>query len=219
MTQAVRTVQIAEPDTSEELIKILDDTDPNGKPIARPLLHHVQLKTNQLDAMVEWYKVVTGCQISYGDERAVWVTNDLASHRLAFVAGDFMDADPDAVRRPGLHHVGFEYATLDELLETWERLAALDILPHRTVNHGPSTSFYYVDPDGNSVELQVDNHHDWRESRKVFYTDRFQIDPFGPGVDPAKLLEARRAGVSADEVHRRSYEGEWPNTLPNEVRR
>jgi hypothetical protein len=31
------------------------------------------------------------------------------------------------------------------------------IRPFYSINHGPTTSLYYTDPDGNRVELLVDN--------------------------------------------------------------
>ena len=57
---------------------------------------------------------------------------------------------------PGLDHVQFRHASLGALLDRYEILRDLGIKPHRTMNHGPSTSFYYRDPDGNGVELYRD---------------------------------------------------------------
>ena len=34
-----------------------------------------------------------------------------------------------------------------------QRMRELGIKPHMSLDHGITTSFYYVDPDGNSVEL------------------------------------------------------------------
>jgi catechol-2,3-dioxygenase len=62
-----------------------------------------------------------------------------------------------------LQHIGLCAPAPDNTQEparqacTYTRLKALDITPHFTVDHGMTTSFYYVDPDGNSVELQCDN--------------------------------------------------------------
>ena len=38
-----------------------------------------------------------------------------------------------------------------------EALEEVGIQPHVPVQHGPTTSLYYRDPDGNMVELQIDN--------------------------------------------------------------
>jgi catechol 2,3-dioxygenase len=186
--------------------------------ILRPTLHHVQVTTTRLDEMIEWYQTVTGMEIMHRGSGAAWLTNDRAGHRFAVVTGDLTE-DPDKLSHTGLHHSAYEYGALDELLSTYVRLKRLDILPHRTVNHGMTTSFYYVDPDGNSVELQADNFGDWDMAREFMRSPEFAADPFGPGVDPEKLLAARRAGMDAEEINRRSYAGEFPNVRPNELRR
>ena len=41
---------------------------------------------------------------------------------------------------------------MDDLLDTYVRLKADGIVPHACLDHGMTMSFYYVDPDGNSVE-------------------------------------------------------------------
>jgi catechol 2,3-dioxygenase len=184
----------------------------------RPTLHHVQVTTTRLDEMIAWYQTVVGMEIMHRGSGAAWLSNDRAGHRFAVVTGKLTE-DPDKLAHTGLHHSAFEYSSLDELLGTYLRLKKLDILPHRTVNHGMTTSFYYVDPDGNSVELQADNFADWEVSREFLRSPEFEADPFGPGVDPESLLAARRAGMEADEVNRRSYAGEFPNVRPNELRR
>jgi catechol 2,3-dioxygenase len=185
---------------------------------ARPLLHHVQLKTTRLDEMVEWYGRVLGLVVGFRGQGGAWLTNDDANHRLAFVTSPKLGEDPGKLVHAGLHHTAWEFADIDELLGTYERLRDAGILPHRTVDHGPITSFYYVDPDGNSVELQVDNYGDWRESALFFDTEAFANDPYGPGVDPEGLIAARRAGADGAELHRRAYAGDFPNTRPNDRR-
>jgi catechol 2,3-dioxygenase len=184
----------------------------------RPLLHHVQLKTTRLDEMVEWYVDLLGLVISHRGSGAAWLTNDDANHRIAIVSTPKLKDDPDKLAHTGLHHTAWEFATLDDLLATYVRLRDDGQLPHRTVNHGPITSFYYADPDGNSIELQVDNFADWRESIKFFASAAFERDPFGPGVDPEALLAERAAGVDPAELVQRSYAGEFPVVRPNDRR-
>jgi catechol 2,3-dioxygenase len=185
---------------------------------ARPILHHVQLKTARLDAMIEWYTDAVGLVLTYRAEQAAWLTNDEANHRLALLATPGLTDDPDKVEHVGLHHSAWEFADLDGLLETYVHFREKEELPHRTVNHGPTTSFYYLDPDGNSVELQVDNYGDWRHSIEFFRGPEFAADPFGPGVDPEALLTERAKGIDAAELARRSYAGDFPPARPNDRR-
>lgn len=178
----------------------------------------MQLKTTRLDEMIEWYSDTLGLVVSHRGSGAAWLTNDDANHRLALMSTPGLKDDPEKLEHTGLHHTAWEYATLDELLGTYVRRRDWGQLPHRTVNHGPITSFYYADPDGNSVELQVDNYGDWRESVQFFVSEAFAADPFGPGVDPEALLAQRTAGVDPRELADRSYAGEFPVTRPNDRR-
>jgi catechol 2,3-dioxygenase len=209
-----RTVQLEE--RPMPLVHRLKPTELDAVP--RPFLHHVQLKTIRMDEMIDWYCQVTGMVVNFEGMGGAWLTNDDANHRLALVTSPHLADEPNKLAHTGMHHTAWEYADIDELLSTYERLRDAGILPHRTVNHGPSISFYYVDPDGNSVELQVDNDNDWRESAKFFESAQFAADPYGPGVDPEKLIAARREGASASEIHRRCYAGEFPNVRENDRR-
>ena len=184
----------------------------------RPILHHVQLKTNRLEEMIEWYSDVIGLTISYRGSGAAWLTNDESNHRLALLSTPKLTDDPKKIDHIGLHHTGWEFPHLDDLLATYARLRDRGELPHRTVNHGVTTSFYYTDPDGNSVELQVDNFADWRESVHFFTGDEFASDPFGPGVNPEALIAQREAGVEPRELAIRSRAGEFPEVIPNDRR-
>ena len=91
----------------------------------------------------------------------------------------------------------------------------LGIEPVLTADHGPTTSLYYQDPDGNSVELLVDNFGDWESSKNYMETSQdFAAKPFGSYVDPERLIAARDAGVPVAELHTRAYAGEFPPTRP-----
>ena len=77
----------------------------------------------------------------------------------------------------------FEYDDIDAWLATYERLKAHGIVPHMVVDHGMTLSMYYLDPDGNSVELQVDNFGDWgRSSAFVRDAPEFAANPIGEFV-------------------------------------
>lgn len=182
----------------------------NGTPHARPRLHHVNLKTTRLDEMIRWYReVVGGLDVTFAYPDGAWLTNDDANHRIALMTSPALGVDGDKFLHAGLHHVAFEFDTLDALLDTYVRLAEVGIVPHFTVDHGMTTSFYYADPDGNSVELQVDNFGDWARSTEWMRSaPEFAADPRGSLVDPQRMIEARTAGTSAEEIHRRAYAGE-----------
>jgi catechol 2,3-dioxygenase len=184
-----------------------------------PILHHVNFKTTRLQEMIDWYGVVVGCKPVHQFAGGAWLTNDNANHRIALVTSPKLSDDPDRLVHSGIHHIAFEYESLDDLLFTFHRLEALGIKPHMTLDHGLTTSFYYVDPDGNSVELQCDNFGDWAVSTQWMHTaPEFAANPIGTPVDPRKMLEAREAGESIKEVQRRAYAGEFPPSEPMDPR-
>ena len=169
--------------------------------------------------MIDWYATVVGMAPNFQFPGGAWLTNDAANHRLALLTSPRMSDDPDKLVHTGIHHSAFEYTTIDELLETYRRLKGLRIVPHFTVDHGMTTSFYYVDPDGNSVELQVDNFGDWEQSSEWMRTSpQFAADPIGTPVDPEQMIAARKAGASFAELHRRAYAGEFPPAGPIDPR-
>ena len=101
--------------------------------------------------------------------------------------------------------MAYGYASLEELLLTYERLQAVGIVPWWPVNHGMTTSLYYRDPDGHGVELQVDNFATEKEGDAFIQSEAFRRNPVGVSMDPDDLLARLRAGVPVAELTK--YEG------------
>ncbi len=97
-------------------------------------------------------------------------------------------------------HVAFTFASMGELLDNYERLAARGIRPFRSINHGPTTSMYYVDPDGNRVELQIDNFATAEEGQAWMLSPAFDRNPIGVEFDPDELVRKFQAGVPVAEL-------------------
>ncbi len=88
-----------------------------------------------------------------------------------------------------------------------------------TADHGPTTAFYYTDPDGNSVELFVDTFGDWDKSTEYVRTSpEFHQNSMGTYIDPEQLMAACKAGATPAEQHRRAYAGEFPPSRPRDPR-
>jgi catechol 2,3-dioxygenase len=186
--------------------------------ITAPTLHHVNLKTPRLGEMIEWYGLVVGMRATYAFDGGAWLSNDSANHRLALLSTPLVCDDPDKLVHAGIHHTAFEYGTLDELLSTYMRLDEVGVVPHSVLDHGMTLSFYYLDPDGNSVELQVDHFGDWTRSTEFMHGERFAEDPIGTYVDPRQLVAAWQSGTSAADLHRRAYDGEFAPAEPQDLR-
>jgi catechol-2,3-dioxygenase len=187
--------------------------------IAYPTLHHVNLKTHRLKEMIDWYGLVIGTTVTHQFNGGAWLSNDAANHRLALLHHPDWEDDPDKLQHTGLHHTAYEYQSMDGLLDTYVRLAQRGILPHCCLDHGMTMSFYYVDPDGNSVELQCDDFGDWAASKEFMHTSpQFAENPIGVSIDPARVVAARDEGANAQELHRRAYAGEFPSEKPLDLR-
>jgi catechol 2,3-dioxygenase len=190
------------------------------KPIKRPVFHHALLKTARMQEMIDWYAAAVGIEANFQAPGIAFLSNDGANHRISMVGNPQFRENPDFRRAVGLHHLAFEYDTVDDLLDTWERLHdEFGYEPHVAVHHGMTLSFYYVDPDGNSVELQADAFGDWKKSTKwMRESAEFKADPIGKYVVPAKMVAARSAGVKTEELLRRAYAGEYAPATPYDYR-
>lgn len=156
-------------------------------------LAHLVLRTKHYEAARHWYETVLGAFTVFGNEKLSFLTYDDEHHRIALV--NLPEHAPDRpAGSPGLEHIGFTYASLGELLATYRRLAGEGIEPSWCVNHGPTTSIYYSDPDGNEVELQVDNFDDMGGLLEWFATGAFAVNPIGPVFDPEELATRWEAG-------------------------
>ena len=187
--------------------------------VIHPTLHHVNLKTNRLDEMIDWYGQVVGTTVTYKFDGGAWLSNDAANHRIALLANAEWDDDPYKLQHTGLHHTAYEYPSMDDLLDTYVRLKEHDIEPHACLDHGMTMSFYYVDPDGNSVELQCDEFGDWAASKEfMLRSPEFAENPIGQNIDPALVVQARDGGATAEELHRRAYVGEFAPVDPLDLR-
>ena len=184
-------------------------------------MHHFGLKTSNLDAMVDWYGKVLGMKPNHrtsatsaaqGDSRwkIAWVSNDDANHRISIMALPRLSDDEQRSRHKGMHHIAFEYSTLDDLLAAYAQLKLLAIEPVCAADHGATTSFYYEDPDHNSIELMVDNFGNGEQSSDfIRRSPDFANNPMGADVDPDQIYAARAAGMSIAEIHERAYAGEF----------
>lgn len=164
-------------------------------------LAHIVLRTSRLQEMVDWYQTVLGATAAFQNEILAFLSYDEEHHRVAFVNMPDLTPQPDGIT--GFHHAAFTYASLSDLMATYKRLRDLGIKPIFPINHGPTTSMYYADPDGNQIELQVDNYDDIEDATAFFYSPAFAENPIGVEFDPDDLLRRLEAGEDETELKRR----------------
>jgi len=162
---------------------------------------HFVVRTSNFEGMRRWYLTVLNARVVHDNGQICFLTYDDEHHRLALVNVPDLHA-PDA-ESWGLAHVAYSFRTLRQLLSIYVRLRDQGILPVRPINHGPTVSLYYKDPDGTAVEFQVDAFSTKAEAAGFFQTDAFKENPIGVLFDPEELVRAYEAGVPEDELMRR----------------
>jgi len=166
----------------------------------------VVLRTGRYDEMRSWYRFLLDLDPYYenlpagrnepGPDRAAWATQvRLAFFRLSldhpyqqvialFDVPGTGALDPTAA---GLHHMQLREDSLQSLATDYRRLKANGIAPFRTVDHGPSMSFYYKDPDSNVVELAASNHATVDAYLASLDSAEFRRNPSGSPVDADRV--------------------------------
>lgn len=161
-------------------------------------LAHFVLRSNHYRETIAWYEQVVGARAVFSNEMVTFLTYDDEHHRIAVVNAPFLE-DPSPAAA-GLDHIAFTFATLADLLHTYRRLKAVGIVPYWCINHGPTTSLYYRDPNGVQVELQIDNFPDEAALAAWMQSGAFKANPIGVDFDPDVLCARLDRGDPIEEL-------------------
>lgn len=186
--------------------KRMDSTISKDKKIRPYELAHVNFHTPNLEEMKDWYLTVLEGEIVFADENFAFLTIDGDFHRIALIRNSMLGKKSG--REAAADHSAFAYKSLGELIHTYERLEKVGICPVRVINHGPTISLYYRDPDGNHVELQVNRFQSMSEIREYLKDGTFAADPIGVEFDIGSFIERFRSGQSTEELFRITYSGD-----------
>lgn len=141
--------------------------------------------------------------LSYDDEH----------HRVAIVA--IPGTQAKVVSSCGLEHIAFTFNSLSDLLLSYRQRKQKGILPLWSVNHGPTTSIYYEDPDGNNIETQVDNFKDPDEAAAFMKSEEFAGNPIGTDFNPEDFISRLKHGQSEHLLKKRVEIG--PRNIPSHM--
>ncbi|XXH05405.1 hypothetical protein Hte_011831 [Hypoxylon texense] len=177
----------------------------SGKVLSPAKLAHVVLRTPRFRPMVEFYKALLGAHVTLETPGLAFMTYDEEHHRIAIAA--FPDCGDRVRTSAGMEHIAFSYDTLRDLLTSYQQRKARGIVPFWCVNHGPTTSMYYQDPDGNQIEMQVDNFDTPEEANAYMVGPEIAGNPFGVDYDPADLIRRLESGEPEAEIKKRPKSG------------
>jgi catechol-2,3-dioxygenase len=165
-------------------------------------LAHVVYMTRRYDEMISWYQKVFEAKVQYQNPALAFLTYDDEHHRFAFANMSVFspNGSDEKSSNIGVNHVGYTYAHLGDLLETYDRLKQLGITPYWRVHHGLTLSVYYRDPDGNRMEFQVDCCANANEAHAFMHSEAFAANPVGVEIDPDSLLTQYRTGVPVETL-------------------
>ncbi|OAL34278.1 hypothetical protein AYO20_06534 [Fonsecaea nubica] len=171
---------------------------------------HVVFQTNNLKPMVEFYKRFLNAHASYENDFACFLTYDEEHHRVAIV--QIPSLGPRDPKAAGLQHMAFTYNSLDDFANAYLQRKSNGIEPVWCVNHGPTTSMYYDDPDGNRTEIQVDNFDTVQGASEFMASKQFNENPIGTDFDPKELIRRLNSGEDHASIKKRVEIG--PRALP-----
>jgi len=185
--------------------------------VAPAKLAHIVFRTNYPERLVEWYCNVLQADVTLANDMVSFLSYDEEHHRIAIAKL------PGLVERPpmavGVEHVAFTYGSPEDLFYTYERLKSGGVEPYWTINHGPTLSFYYRDPDLNQVELQIDLQKNVEQTNEWLEQSDFGINPIGVRIDADELIGRYRDGEDPVQLFARPIipPEEIPAQLPDTV--
>lgn len=131
-------------------------------------LAHVVFYVRALEPSLQFYRDIVGLKLVgriFGGKAAMLSGGGTHHELLLIEVGTAPGPLPG--RRIGLYHVGWKIGDhLDALRAARDRILAAGVAIDGTSDHTVSQSLYLRDPDGNEVELFVDDPSvDWRSSQ------------------------------------------------------
>jgi catechol 2,3-dioxygenase len=144
---------------------------------------HVVLKIRDLKRSRQFYTEVLGLEVMFEmPGMAFFSSHRRDHHELALME---IGAGAEAPKGPqvGLAHVAFRLGDEAELIKAYRELKERQVPIAFTVHHGVTKSVYFLDPDGNQLEVYCDVAP---QDRPKFPNDYLGMDrlDFAPG-DPS----------------------------------
>lgn len=170
---------------------------------------HIGIQSSNKEPLVEFYRNFFDCSTSFENEVATFLTYDKEHHRVVIVQNPAVPSAHEP-NNAGIQHIAFTYHRLEDLAVAYLQRKARGFEPMWSINHGPTTSMYYEDPDHNRIEFQVDNFDSIEECSEFMGSKTFIENPVGTEFDPMELIRRLNAGEDHASIKRRIEIGPRP---------
>ena len=127
--------------------------------VVRAQLNHMGINVYDIKKMEEFYTEVLGLVVTdrgFSERLKVDLVflsiNPHVHHQVAFASG----RDPGSPKST-INQISFIVDSLDELREMYVRVRDYGVEELRPTNHGLAWSLYFLDPEGNRIEIYTDS--------------------------------------------------------------
>ena len=141
-------------------------TETHVKPLK---LGHLVLRVRDLDRTERFYTEVLGLSVTgkVPGRMVFFSASTDSSHELAATAVGADAPGPEATR-VGLYHFAWQMASVRELEQLHRRLKSSGINIVGIGDHGNSFGIYFLDPDGNEIEIYYElPKNQWAEGKAI----------------------------------------------------
>lgn len=147
---------------------------------------HVVIKVRDLERSRKFYTEVLGMDIMMEAPqiRGCFLANNRRDHHELALIEVGPQAEGPRHNQVGLVHIAFRLRSEEELQAAYKELKEKDVPIAFTVNHGITKSVYFRDPDGNELEVYVDNPPEEIAKLPNSYMgmDKLEFAPDDPGL-------------------------------------
>jgi catechol 2,3-dioxygenase len=120
---------------------------------------HIVLKVRSLGRSRPFYTEVLGLEVmkELPEVKMLFLASNRRDHHEIALAEVGEQAGAPRPGDVGLAHCAFRLKSMEDLIDAYREFKRRGVPISFTVNHGVTRSIYFLDPDGNQLEVYVDN--------------------------------------------------------------
>jgi catechol 2,3-dioxygenase len=165
---------------------------------------HIVLKVRSLERSRPFYTEVLGLEVmkELPEVKMVFLASNRRDHHEIALAEVGEKAGAPKPGDVGLAHCAFRLKSEEDLLDAYREFKQRGVPISFTVNHGVTRSIYFLDPDGNQLEVYVDNPPEEIAKMRDPY---FGLDKLEFAADEPSLREYFAPFARAEKTHQDTH--------------